>query len=97
MITTTFMVISGHMTRPPMPGHRKPTSAEQQDSLQLDFPSAAKAISVPAVGQVPQRISGNMILLPIPGRREPTSEEQQDFLQPDFLSVAKGMSEPGGI
>ena len=36
------------MILPPMPGHRKPTSGEEEDIMQSDSPSAAKGISEPA-------------------------------------------------
>ena len=43
-----IQLISGNMTLLPMLGHRKRTSEEQPEIVQWAFPSAVKAISVPA-------------------------------------------------
>src|SRR5438552_11620533 len=85
-------MISGNMILPSMPGHRKPTSGEEQELMQSDFPSAAKGISVPAVLWV--TISGNMTLPPMPGHRKPTSGEDIEYMQSDFPSAAKDISVP---
>src|SRR5438270_263784 len=84
------------MTLPPMHGLRKPTSPEQRDMGQSDFPLAAKGISVPGklIVSLTLKISGNTTPLLIPGHRKPISGEQQDNRQPDFPLAAKGISEP---
>src|SRR5438128_474338 len=68
--------ISGNMILLPMPGHRKPTSGEQEEATE-EFQSAVKSISVPVQKIISafKKISGNMILLPMPGHRKPTSGE----------------------
>ena len=71
---------------------QKANFGEQQDSMQSDFPSAAKGISEPATMalQLIQRISGNMILPPMPGHRKLTSEEQQEICAVGFSIGSKG-------
>src|SRR5207249_9877235 len=61
------------MILPQTPGHRKPTLGVQQDSLQADFPSEAKGISVLAVMATAFKISGNMTPLLILGHKKQTS------------------------
>src|SRR5207249_1321311 len=74
-------MISGNMIPPPMPGHRKPTSREQQEAMHADFPSTAKGISEQAIMERYIKISGNMTLPPIPGFRKLISEERQYILR----------------
>src|SRR2546423_6082238 len=52
--------ISGNMILLPMAGHRRPTSGDQAETLQQDFPSAAKDISGQALLAF-MRISGNTL------------------------------------
>src|SRR5947208_3574899 len=58
----TLKMISGNTILRPMLGCRKPTSVEQQEKLQSDFPSAAKGISGPVYPKTAiKRISGNIL------------------------------------
>lgn len=78
-----------------MPGHKKWTSGDMQDSVQPDFPLAARVISEPGLLQAVliKKISGNMTRPLTAGHRKLISGEKEDILQSGFLSEAKGISE----
>ena len=85
-------MISGNMILPPILGHRKPTSAEQQEISAAGFSIGSKGyIGTGTDGNAAiQRISGNMILPPIPGHRKPTLGEKQEQYATGFSIDTKG-------
>ena len=68
----TFKKISGNMILPPMPGHRKPTSGEQEEGCSWIFHRQQRVYRYRAYCGSVIKISGNMILPPMPGHRKPT-------------------------
>src|SRR3989442_132832 len=73
------LTTSGNTIRALIPGHRKPTLAEQLETVQLVSASAPRVISVPDMMAAIKMISGNMLRVLIPGHKKPPLPTQRSM------------------